>query len=191
MIARLRGTVAEVVGDHLVLDVQGVGYDVLVPQRTAEAARRDGSLTLHVHTAVREDAITLYGFATLSDKELFERLISVSQVGPKMALGALSALTADALALAINQNDLRTLSSVPGIGKKTAERLVLELRGKLAIVLPTTLPPDDPLPSALARLGYRAGEIEGALAKLQERGLGEAPLQTRLSECLRILSGSH
>lgn len=190
MIARLAGNIVEVGGDRVVLDVQGVGYEVLVPERSLAVLRVDAPAVLQVYTAVREDAITLYGFNTLGEKRAFELLIGVSQIGPRTALSILSSLTVDALALAINSNDLRTLSGVPGIGKKTAERLVLELRGKMAAVAAATLSaPDDPLPLALGRLGYKPSEIDSAILKIQERGMATAPIQARLAEALRILSG--
>ncbi len=195
MIARLRGTVAEVAPDHVVLDVNGVGYEVFVPARTAETTRVDAPLTLHVHTAMREDAITLFGFTSPSEKETFLLLTTVQGVGPKLALGTLSALTVDALSRAVNGNDLRALTGIPGVGKKTAERMVLELKGKLAwapasaaVATATKAAPDDPLPLALAQLGYKKSEIDVALARLAERGLGEAPLDKRLAESLRIFS---
>lgn len=192
MIARLRGEVAEIAADRIVLDVGGVGYDLLVPARTAEAARPGAALTLHVRTNVREDAITLFGFASLAEKECFDLLVSVNQVGPRIALSALSTFPVDALSRAVNANDLRALSSIPGVGKKTAERIVLELRGKLAFSpteAPTARVADDPLPLALAQLGYKKSEIDTALARIAERGLSAAPVEARIAESLRILSG--
>lgn len=197
MIARLRGEVAEVAADRLVVDVHGVGYDVLVPTRTATTAREGAAVTLHVHTAVREDAITLYGFASPAEKSTFEALIGVNQVGPKMALGILGALTPAELARAIEGNDLRALTAVSGVGRKTAERLVLELRGKLAWTPagPAATPAapaaraDDPLVLALAQLGYKKSEIDGVLVKLADRGLGEGPLSERLSAALGLFGG--
>jgi Holliday junction DNA helicase RuvA len=197
MIARLRGTVAEIGPDRLTVDVGGVGYDVCVPGRTAETATLEGTIVLHVHTAVREDAITLYGFASAVEKVTFELLIGVNQVGPKLALATLGAMPPAELGRAIEGNDLRALTAIPGVGKKTAERLVLELRGKLAWV-PAPSPvavvrpaPDDPLPLALAQLGYKKSEIDLALAHLVEHGLNEAPLQERLGAALkRFASGT-
>lgn len=195
MIARLRGDVAEIGPDRLVLDVHGVGYEVLVPARTAEAARPGAAITLHVHTAVREDAITLYGFSSPAEKEAFELLTAVNQIGPRTALSILSALAVDALGRAIEGNDLKTLTACPGVGRKTAERLVLELRGKLSFA-PASLPlpapraaPDDPLPLALAQLGYKKSEIDTALAKLAEQGLAAAALDARLQASLRYFAG--
>jgi Holliday junction DNA helicase RuvA len=194
MIARLSGSVAEIAPDHLVIDVQGVGYEVFVTTRAAETARLDTPLTLHVHTALREDSLTLYGFTTAAEKATFLLLNTVQGVGARTALNALSALTVDALARPVNGNDLRALCTIPGVGKKTAERMVLELKGKLAFsaaAIPTSAPraaPDDPLPLALAQLGYKKSEIDTALARLAERGLAAAPLNDRLAEALRIFS---
>lgn len=194
MIARLRGEVVERGPGRLVVDVSGVGYEVFVPTRVVEAAREE--VTLSIYTAVREDAITLFGFANAVEKAAFEALIGVSGIGPKLGLACLSGLTVDALARAINTNDLRTLSAVPGIGKKTAERLVLELKGKLVSGpmaagpggAPVVLKKEDALPLALAQLGYKRGEIEVALAHLQELGKAEAPLAERIQLSLQRLS---
>jgi Holliday junction DNA helicase RuvA len=193
MIARLKGTVAEIGADRLVIDVGGVGYEVSVPARTAEAARLDAPLTLQVYTVLREDALLLYGFATTAEKECFQLLIGVNQVGPKIGLSALSALTVDGLARAINSNDLATLSKIQHVGKKTAERIVLELRDKLVASPLAAAPvartaPDDPLPLALAQLGYKKSEIDIAIARLAERGFADASPQVRLSESLKIFS---
>ncbi len=194
MIARLSGSVAEIAPDHLVLDVQGVGYEVFVTARTAETARLESPLTLHVHTALREDSLTLYGFTSAAEKATFLLLNTVQGVGARTALNALSALAVDALASAVNGNDLRALCTIPGVGKKTAERMVLELKGKLTFsvaAIPTSAPraaPDDPLPLALAQLGYKKSEIDTALARLAERGLSAAPLNDRLAESLRIFA---
>lgn len=193
MIARLRGEVVERGPGWLVVDVNGVGYEVLVPVRVAEATR--DSVTLSVYTAVREDAITLYGFANSDEKAAFESLIGVSGIGPKLGLACLSGLTVDALARAINGGDVRTLSAVPGIGKKTAERLILELKGKLSggavsaggVATPAARS-DDALPLALAQLGYKRAEIDLALANLNDLGKSAAPLPERIQLSLQRLS---
>lgn len=196
MIARLHGDVVEIAPDRLVLDVNGVGYEVFVTTRTADTARLDTPLTLHVHTALREDSLTLFGFSSTSEKAAFLQLNTVQGVGARTALNALSTLAVDALATAVNGNDLRVLCGIPGVGKKTAERMVLELKGKLSFapaVLPGASPapraaPDDPLPLALAQLGYKKSEIDQALARLSERGLTAAPLSDRLAESLRMFA---
>jgi Holliday junction DNA helicase RuvA len=195
MIARLRGEIAEVAADRVVLDVHGVGYDVLVPGRTAVTAHVGAPTVLHVHTAVREDAITLYGFETASERACFEQLLTVNGVGPRLALSALGALAPDALARAVNANDLKSLTGIPGVGKKTAERIVLELKGKLdggaaaASVPARPVAPDDPLPLALAQLGYKRSEIETVVARLAADGLAEASTDARLAAALRIFAG--
>lgn len=194
MIARLKGTIEEVGAAHVVVDVGGVGYEAQVPARLVQTAREGAPVVLYVYTAVREDAITLYGFATAAEKSTFELLIGVSQVGPKLALSLLGALTPGELGRAIEGNDLRALTNVSGVGKKTAERLVLELRGKLAWapVTPVAVArpaADDPLPLALAQLGYKKTEIDLAVARLAEKGLSDAPLPQRISAALATFSG--
>ncbi|MFZ5475545.1 MAG: Holliday junction branch migration protein RuvA [Myxococcota bacterium] len=183
MIARLVGDVVDATGDTLVVDVGGVGYEVQVPARTAAAT---GRVTLHVYTKVTQDAITLYGFSSAQEKACFELIVGVSNVGPKTGLAVLSSLTPDALARAIESNDLRTLSGCNGVGKKTAERLVLELRGKLGFVALTPAParvakPEDPLPLALAQLGYKKSEIDAALAVVPSDGPLDARMKAALS----------
>jgi Holliday junction DNA helicase RuvA len=198
MIARLRGEVAEVAEDRLCVDVNGVGYEVLVPSRMVVTTRVGEGVLLHVHTSVREDAITLFGFGNARERGVFEQLIAVSGIGPKLALATLSAMTPDALGRAVASNDLRALSSISGVGKKTAERMVLELRGKLAVGpdAPDAAPPpvaptvvDDPLALALAQLGYRRAEIEQASAQLVARGLDAAALPERVRAALAVLGG--
>jgi len=198
VIARLSGTVADVAGDQVVVDVQGVGYAVGVPLREAEALNDGDAVTLWVYTAVREDAITLYGFGTRADKAVFEQLISVSQVGPRLGLNALSKFTAQQLALAIESNDLKLLSSISGVGRKTAERLVLELRGKMAVgptatagVVAAPAPKvDDGFAIAMAQLGYKRSEIDLTAERLKADGMAEKPLGERITAALRVLSGA-
>jgi Holliday junction DNA helicase RuvA len=196
MIARLAGTVADIRGDQLVIDVNGVGYAVGVPLRNAEGLNEGDAVTVWVYTAVREDAITLYGFLTREEKAVFEQLISVSQVGPRLGLNALSKFTANALAAAIEGNDLRALSSITGVGKKTAERIVLELRGKMTVA-PAGAPAgiavparvaDDGFAIALAQLGYKRSEIDLAIERLRAEGLLERPLGERITAALRVLT---
>jgi Holliday junction DNA helicase RuvA len=200
VIARLRGEVAEIGEDRLCVDVHGVGYDVAVPTRVLAAVRPGEPVTLLVHTHVREDAILLYGFASPRDKATFELLLGISGIGPKLALACLSGMSAEDLGRAVNANDVRALSGIPGVGKKTAERMVLELRGKLAFtpsgagvvpVAPTAAAPaaSDPLVLALGQLGYRRQEIDPVLARLTEAGLDAAPLGDRVAAALRMLSG--
>src|SRR5215475_1757697 len=132
MIALLRGVLLEKHPNQAVVDVGGVGYDVTIPVSTFSHLPEAGAeVRLRVHTHVREDAIALYGFLTVDEKALFERLISVSGIGPKLAVTILSGLAAADLIQAIRRGEVDRLVRIPGIGKKTAERLVLELRDKL------------------------------------------------------------
>ena len=207
MIGRLTGIVAEEEGDGtFVLDVGGVGYEVLAPLGAVGRARANaatsGELTFHVHTHVREDAFLLYGFATPEDKSVFRTLISVSNVGPKMALGLLSAMNAEELARVVVGKDLPKLVAVPGIGKKTAERLLLELKDKLDPVVrpaagaerrgePAT-PAGSPsnaelLASALTRMGYRPAEADRAILHLGTRVQTET-VQVLVREALAVLA---
>jgi Holliday junction DNA helicase RuvA len=199
MIGRLRGkVVADEPGAALVLDVLGVGYDVLTPLGTAGRAETDadGAIVLHVHTHVREDALELFGFATEVERRVFRLLIEVPNVGPKTALGVMGVLPIEELAHAVESGDVARLTRVPGIGKKTAERFVLELKeklGKLALGRPSEAGQpsahDDGrrLLTALTNMGYRAGEAERALKSLGDR-VGKEPIQTLLREALARLA---
>lgn len=182
MIALLTGRIAHKSPDHIVLDVQGVGYRVHIPFSTYyELPEEGGTTSLHIHTSVREDAILLYGFRTRLEKSFFQLLISVSGVGPKLARDILSNIQPGPLAQALAQSDLGKLSTIPGIGKKTAERLVLELKdkaGKLDLSsLPAAdarvIPADDvaeDVISALLNLGYKEPQVRKALAGLDAGG---------------------
>ncbi|MBN2196703.1 MAG: Holliday junction branch migration protein RuvA [Polyangiaceae bacterium] len=178
MIGRLTGrVVAEDADGAIVIDVQGVGFEVKMPVGSLGRAERSGSesVVLHVHTHVREDVLELFGFASDGEREVFRLLIGVQKIGPKIALGLLSALPPVDLATAIADGDLGRLARVPGIGKKTAERLVLELREKLTrsrLAAPTAAGGTGQgarLVAALTNMGYRAAEAEQAVAALGER----------------------
>lgn len=200
MIARLVGTLVDREGTRGILDVSGVGYEVFATSRAFEGWEgHEEPVVVHVSTQVREDAIQLFGFPTALDRTAFQVLISVSGVGPKMALATLDALSVDDLASACERDDVATLSRIPGVGKKTAQRLALELKGKLPVSFAPTSPartpvkraPADPLPLALARLDYGKSEIDRALAALAEQGLPpDAPTADRLRAAIRVLSGS-
>jgi Holliday junction DNA helicase RuvA len=201
MIGRLTGMPLEEDDGGIVIDVGGVGYELLVPLGTLGRAPRDleGRTTLHVHTHVREDQITLFGFANPAERVAFRTLISIPNVGPKTALSVLSALPAAELARAIAAKDVKRLTDVPGIGKKTAERLVLELRDKLpllpneAAATPTAKgparasSPRDALLSALVNMGYRTVEAERAVASLEGR-LDGAPMAELVRDALVLLA---
>jgi Holliday junction DNA helicase RuvA len=197
MIALLTGVIAHKSPDHIILDVQGVGYRVLIPFSTYyELPGEGGAASLHIHTSVREDAIQLYGFRTRLEKSFFQLLISVSGIGPKMARDILSNIQPAPLAQALAQGDVHKLSTIPGIGKKTAERLVLELKdkaGKLdlsslpafeAREIPTEDVMDDVV-SALLNLGYKEPQVRKALAGLDASG--GATVEELLKQALKIL----
>jgi Holliday junction DNA helicase RuvA len=172
MIARLFGRVADKQPNRLIVDVSGVGYDVQVPLSTYYVAADVGAeMALRIHTHVREDQLALFGFATDLELTMFERLIAVSGIGPKLALAVLSGIEPRDLAGAIQRNDLARLTAIPGVGKKTAERICVELRDRLPKAIEASAPsPGDSLRedlvSALANLGYHRQSIEKVLDKL-------------------------
>lgn len=200
MIARLVGTLVDHEEQRGIIDVNGVGYEVFAPSRAlADWSAQGAPVTVHVSTQVREDAITLFGFPTPLERQAFTVLLGVTGVGPKLALACLEALSVDELARAAEQDDLRTLTRIQGVGKKTAQRLALELKGKLPVSFsptalartPVTRKPADPLHLALARLDFGKSEIDRALAGLEQRGIGvEAPVEQRLRAAIQILSGN-
>lgn len=199
MIARLTGQLVERAGSRGVLDVRGVGYEVHAPARALEAWQAEEQAVVHISTQVREDSITLYGFATTVEREAFGVLLSVKGIGPRIALNALDTLSPTSLAQAVASSDTRTLSRVSGIGKKTAQRMCLELKDKLpaSIELPASAArapvarpsrPSDPLAAALAQLGYKPAEIEAARAYLEAEGPGpDRSISDRLAAALRYL----
>ncbi|MFO0641663.1 MAG: Holliday junction branch migration protein RuvA [Polyangiaceae bacterium] len=202
MIGRLTGFLSEDDDGALLVDVGGVGYEVVAPLGTRGRAKTesDGRATLFVHTHVREDALQLFGFATEVDRFAFRTLIGVSSVGPKTAVGILSALPAHDLARAIARKELATLTAVSGVGKKTAERLLLELKDKLpqgpgaGPAAPATSSPARPssaqgdlLSGALVKMGYKQVEADRTVALLGSR-LTEADLPTLLREALALLA---
>lgn len=172
MIGRLTGTLVEKSPPTLCIDVQGVGYEVDVPMNTLYALPEVGQqVSLFTHLSVREDAHILYGFATREERGAFRTLIKVSGIGARMALAILSGLSVTELAQAITQQESARLTRVPGIGKKTAERLLLELRGKLGADLgnaPLAAPAgsQSDILNALLALGYSDKESQAALKKL-------------------------
>lgn len=174
MIGRLHGKLLEKNPPQILIDVSGVGYEVDVPMSTfCNLPEVGGELTLHTHFVVREDAELLYGFATLAERAVFRALIKISGVGPKIALALLSGITIDQLKDAVDRGETGLLTKVPGIGKKTAERLVLELKGKLAgtgaatAAVPTSGARAD-VAAALIALGYSEREAAAATKKLPE-----------------------
>jgi len=197
MIALLRGTLVDKAPNRLIVDVAGVGYDVQVPLSTFYVLGEAGSaVTLRIHTHVREDTIALFGFATALELDLFERLIAISGIGPKLALVVLSGIEPADLIKAIRLHDVARLTSIPGIGKKTAERIGLEMKDRLPAAAPGVdaapagaTPHDqmrDDLLSALMNLGYQRPAAEKALEKTL-RQPEEPGFEQALKETLRSL----
>ncbi|MEZ4461321.1 MAG: Holliday junction branch migration protein RuvA [bacterium] len=201
MIARLKGIVVEEALDHLVLDVRGVGYLVHAPVGTVARTPVDagGEVSLTVHTVVREDAILLFGFATSLEKEMFMKMIAVSGIGPKLAIAVLSDLTVEQLVRAVRTDDLVRLTKVSGVGKKTAQRLLLELKSsveQLGVITaaveprPTSRIPsiEDDLRSALLNLGYKPQAIDDAMTKLLPIPEDLSSMEPLLRQALKLLS---
>ncbi len=163
MIALLRGKLAYKSIDHVIIDVGGVGYRLFIPLSSFYSLPETGEVSLFTHTHVREDTLSLYGFQTVEEKDLFVTLISISGIGPKLAVNILSHSSAHDLKTAIATGDIKSLSSLPGIGKKTAERLVLELKDKVGPVKG-----EDPLGDGSARFPAREmiADVVSALVNL-------------------------
>ncbi len=199
MIGRLTG----VIGDHgidgsIILDVAGVGYEVHVPLGALGRLPEGAAITLHVHTHVREDAFQLFGFDSVGGKQAFRALLGVSNVGPRLALAILGAVEPQSLAQAIAAQDRNAFKGIPGVGKKTVERILLDLDGKLVvhgnapIARPIAKAPERPAPSGpagevvmlLVGMGYKRPEAERAVETLELEG---KDLQTLLREVLAAL----
>jgi Holliday junction DNA helicase RuvA len=191
-VARLRGPVEEAGDDWLIVSAGGIGLVVSVPARTASSMTPGAAASLYTHLHVREDALVLYGFATADELRLFEQLIGVSGVGPRAALGMLSALDAAQLAAAIVAGDASALRRVPGIGQKTAERIVLDLRDRVTPPAgdvpsaPPQQPADAELIAALMGLGYTQAESTDAAARLPTNG--DRPLEDRIRDALSFFA---
>jgi len=196
MIATLTGRLRRKAADYLVVEVSGVGYQVYVPLSTYYVIPDEGGdVSLHIHTHVREDSLSLFGFLTESEKSMFLLLTGVSGIGPKLALAVLSSLSVQELSLAIQASDDSKLRTIPGIGKKTAARMVLELQDKMKLLGPAASPDQGPLSeagdmedavSALVNLGYKKPIAEEALKKVKQGRSGLA-VETLIKEALGVL----
>ena len=207
MIAHLNGTLLAKQATTVILDVGGVGYEVTIPLSTfyeLEDAGTNANVQLRIYTHVREDALQLYGFKTARERELFMRLISVSGIGPKLGITMLSGMSADEIIASIRTNNLARLTSIPGVGKKTAERLVIELRDKITALsspaleeefaaqtgaggLPTEDAMRDDALSALLNFGYQKSAAEKAIASAMQEG-GDISVELILRRSLRQLA---
>lgn len=197
MIGSLRGKLIEKRPNQILVDVGGVGYQLQVPLSTFSAlGALHGDVTVLVHTHLREDQLSLYGFLTAREKQCFELLISASGVGPSLALRILSGMSIDALAPAIQSGDLAQLVRIPGVGRKTAERIVLELRDKMAAVeisgasKPAGRSQEErDAASALANLGYDLHSVERAIEGARTQGSPD--FESLLRDALQILGASN
>lgn len=206
MIAHLNGTLLAKEATSVILDVGGVGYEVTIPVTTFYNLEEPGSsVQLRIYTHVREDSLQLFGFRTSRERELFTLLISVSGIGPKSGIAMLSGMSADEIIAAIRTNNLARLTSIPGVGRKTAERLVIELRDKISSLLSPALeeelaaasdgraaaPSEDALRedalSALSNLGYQKALAEKAVTQALSEG-GDLSVEIILRRSLRYLS---
>jgi Holliday junction DNA helicase RuvA len=191
MIASLRGTLTAFTPDTLILDVQGVGFLLCVPRTvfSDQTVQVGQSLQLHTHLVVREDSLTLYGFASLNEKQLFETLLGVSGVGPKLALAIISYVSLPVLAQAVQSQEPGLLGRVPGVGKKTAEKLVFELKDKLHLPdlagLPSGLSQinevDTEVIAALTSLGYSLVESQAAIQSIPRETAPDIQVRLRLA----------
>jgi Holliday junction DNA helicase RuvA len=195
VIARLAGVLLEKGEDHVLVDVGGVGYRVMVSQASRAALPPAGEkAALRIHTHVREDALQLYGFASEEEEAVFHALVGVKNVGPRAALNILSGIEPRELARAVADGDVARLTRVPGVGKKTAERLILELREKLLALAQAAAPRAggrggalEQLEQALVGLGYKAPQAQAAAEALREQA--DQPLEVLLREALKRLRG--
>jgi Holliday junction DNA helicase RuvA len=197
MIAYLEGTLRALDATRALVVTNGVGYEVHISLATYYRLEGKRDVALDVYTHVREDALSLYGFASPQEKYAFEKLISISGIGPTLAQKILSGIDPPDLARAIAGNDVRKLSSIPGVGKKTAERMCLELRDKLEMpeiaagatpTTPTAHAVDDDVQSALVNLGYRPKDAETAVSKAREELGADAEFSAVLKRALRQLT---
>ena len=197
MIAHLIGKLIYKSPDHSIVDVNGIGYKIFTPLSTYYVLPKTGeSVTLHIHTRVREDELKLFGFLTEEEQSIFEKLITINKVGPKLALGILSGMSPENLFTAIMINDAARLSAIPGVGKKTAERLTLEMKDKLSDLTfemenqKDTEAPEGPYEdalSALVNLGYKKPQAEKSLKSAYNKIGKDSSLEDLIKESLNNL----
>jgi Holliday junction DNA helicase RuvA len=194
MIGRLVGKIVEKGSDGALVDVHGIGYQIELPLSTLAGMPPVGeSVTLSIHTHVREDDIRLFGFNGTPDRTAFRTMLRVSGVGPKLALAVLGGLSGNQLAEVIQNTDVKRLCAIPGIGKKTAERMILELGGKLKIEKDGKVNPAegvfDELASALRNLGFKSTRVEQVLSDIRSDDAEEQPFEALLRQALVLLQG--
>ena len=198
MIAHLTGKLTHKSPVAIIIDVNGVGYQVFVPLSTFYALPElESEISLGIHTHMREEALKLFGFYTIDEKIIFEKLITINKVGPKLALTILSGMPPADILSTINSNDIVKLSTIPGIGRKTAERLILEMRDKLDGLSLDFIATKDPDPekglfddalSALVNLGYKKSQAELALKKVYAESAEDNSIENLIKDSLNLLS---
>ena len=198
MIAHLTGKLTHKSPVAIIIDVNGVGYQVFVPLSTFYALPElESKISLGIHTHMREEALKLFGFYTIDEKRIFEKLITINKVGPKLALTILSGMPPADILSTIDSNDIVKLSTIPGIGRKTAERLILEMRDKLDGLSLDFVVTKDPGPekglfddalSALVNLGYKKSQAEQTLKKVYAEKVGNASIENFIKDSLNLLS---
>ena len=182
MIARLSGKLADLNFTQCIVDVNGVGYQVFIPMSTFDKLPREGEeISLFICTQVREDAISLYGFSTVPEKQLFEILIGTTGVGPKLALSILSSMPVESFSSAIINSDLDIIKRISGIGKKTAERLIVELKDKLSKVMPLSST------GGMAVSDEKALAMEDAIAALEQLGFKRETVRKTLEKIVNSI----
>ncbi len=193
MISHLSGTVLGVYKNFIVLDVHGVGYKVHCTENTLDKTSTETNLSLHTHLAVRENAMDLFGFETQNELELFTMLIGISGIGPRSALGIIGLESSEKLVGAISEGDISYLTKVSGVGKKSAEKIVLELKDKVGLLdakytgtALTLRQEEEDVLEALKTLGYRADEARDALRQIPKETKEQGQI---IKEALKILSG--
>ena len=198
MIAHLTGKLTHKSPVAIIIDVNGVGYQVFVPLSTFYALPElESKISLGIHTHMREEALKLFGFYTIDEKRIFEKLITINKVGPKLALTILSGMPPADILSTIDSNDIVKLSTIPGIGRKTAERLILEMRDKLDGLSLDFVAKKSPGPekglfddalSALVNLGYKKSQAEQTLKKVYAKKVGDTSIENLIKDSLNLLS---
>jgi Holliday junction DNA helicase RuvA len=198
MIAHLSGKLTHKSPVTIIIDVNGVGYQVFIPLSTFYALPElESKISLGIHTHMREEALKLFGFYTIDEKKIFEKLITINKVGPKLALTILSGMPPADILSTIDSNDIVKLSTIPGIGRKTAERLILEMRDKLDGLSLDFVAKKSPGPekglfddalSALVNLGYKKSQAEQTLKKVYAEKVGDTSIENLIKDSLNLLS---
>lgn len=199
MIASLRGNIIHRTTDRIVVEAGGVGYEVAISLGCLESLPPNGEIFLHIHTEMRENAIELYGFSNTDEKAMFRLLLSISGIGPRIALNTLSGISPEGFRRAILERDVRKLTSIPGIGKKSAERIILELKEKIQKIPasesafsagPTSASLEEDLISSLMNLGYREKAAEEVAKSVAGRADGSLTISQAIRMALKELTPS-